>query len=99
MPFGRLSKTSHDQRIFKPLNQGTRLVVMDPAVDPYNSVISGSVYDPQSGSIRGSLTDTVREMRRFEEASRHGRSKKSASESAPSGEKQSAKTDSASRND
>ncbi|HZR84840.1 MAG TPA: hypothetical protein VFD92_27340 [Candidatus Binatia bacterium] len=70
MPFGRFSKTTHDQRVFKPLNQGTRLPVMDPAIDPYNLGTRGGVYDPQTGQIRGSLVDTATDLRRAQEGIR-----------------------------
>jgi hypothetical protein len=78
MTFGRYSKTSHDQRVFKPLNQGTRLPTMDPAIDPYNLNMRTSVYEPSTGQIRGSLTDTVRDMRRAQEASRRAAREASA---------------------
>jgi hypothetical protein len=70
MTFSRFSKTSHDQRVFKAMNQATRLPVMDPAVDPYNLGLRSNVYDPQSGQIRGSLSDAYQSIRRAQEASR-----------------------------
>jgi hypothetical protein len=70
MTFSRFSKTSHDQRVFGPLNQATRLPVMNPAIDPYNLHARSSVYDPQTGQIRGSVTDAARDIRRAQEAIR-----------------------------
>jgi hypothetical protein len=79
MSFTRFSKTSHDQRVFKPLNQGTRLPLMDPAIDPYNLVMKPSVYEPQTGQVRGSITDAYRSIRRAQDASRRATRDASAS--------------------
>ena len=74
MGFSRFSKASHDQRLFKSLNDATRLPLRDPALDPYNLVDRGvSTYDIQTGQIRGSLTDHYAEIRRGEETDRRHR--------------------------
>lgn len=70
MTFRRLSKTTHDQRLFKPLNQATRLPRMDSAIDPYDIVSHSGTYEPQTGVIRGSLSDKMRDLRRVQDASR-----------------------------
>ncbi|MEW6269073.1 MAG: hypothetical protein AB1689_07205 [Thermodesulfobacteriota bacterium] len=70
MSFGRLPRTSFDQRVFSPLKQSLGSKAMDPAIDPYNPVVRPSRYEPGTGKIRDSLTDKVREMRRAEEARR-----------------------------
>lgn len=70
----RFSKASHDQRLFKSINNGTRLPGYDPAIDPYNNVLSqGSTYDIQTGQVRGSLSDHYAEIRREEENARRQR--------------------------
>jgi hypothetical protein len=74
MSFGRLPRTSFDQRVFGPLKQSLGSKAMDPAIDPYNPVVRPSRYEPGTGKIRDSLTDKVREMRRAEEARRPHRS-------------------------
>ncbi len=73
MTFGRLSKIEHDQRAFKPLNQGTRLPKIDPAIDPYQPAVRPNVYDPQTGVIRGSLSDALRAVRRGEDLTKRSR--------------------------
>jgi len=74
MSFGRLPRTSFDQRVFSPLKQSLGSRVMDSSIDPYNPAVRPSRYEPGTGKIRDSLTDKVREMRRTEEARRPHRS-------------------------
>lgn len=70
----RFSKASHDQRLFKSLNEATRLPLRDPNLDPYNLLDrGGSTYDIQTGQIRGSLTDHYAAIRRGEETDRRHR--------------------------
>lgn len=78
MTFGRLPKTSFDRRVFESTKQALGSQVMDPSIDPYNSVVRSSRYEPGTGKIRDSLTDKVREIRRREEASRPSRSTSSS---------------------
>lgn len=68
MPFSRFAKTTHDQRSFKPFNQGTRLPVMDASIDPYNLGAKPSYYDVRSGLVRNSITDNLHDMKRNEQA-------------------------------
>jgi hypothetical protein len=70
MTFGRIPKTSFDGRMYGPLKQGLRSRTMDSTIDPYNSVLQTDRYEPHTGKIRNSLTDTVRSMRRNEELRR-----------------------------
>jgi hypothetical protein len=85
MTFSRFGKTSHDQRVFKSLNQGTRLPVMDPSIDPYNLNLKSSVYEPQTGQIRGSLNDAYTSVRRAQEASHRAAREARASSTAEDG--------------
>lgn len=83
----RFSKASHDQRLFKSLNEATRLPVRDPNLDPYNLVDRGvSTYDIQTGQIRGSLTDHYTEIRRGEENARRYQQERARIERASSPE-------------
>jgi hypothetical protein len=52
---------------------------MDPAIDPYNLVMKPSVYEPQTGQVRGSITDAYRSIRRAQDASRRATRDASAS--------------------
>lgn len=70
MGFTRFSKTSHDQKLLSPLNQGTKLPGVDPSIDPYNLGPKPSTYDIQTGTIHGSLGDHDRDIRRAEDAAR-----------------------------
>lgn len=70
MGFTRFSKTSHDQKLLSPLNQGTKLPGVDPSIDPYNLGPKPSTYDIQTGAIHGSLGDRDRDLRRAEDAAR-----------------------------
>ena len=80
MTFGRLPKTSFDRRVFDPMKKALTSQAMDPAIDPYNSVIRSSRYEPGTGKIRDSYTDKVRELRRDEETARKNRAALSRSE-------------------
>lgn len=73
MSFSRLPKTSFDRRVFDPMKQSLTSRAMDPSIDPYNPVVKPSRYEPGSGKIRDSLTDKMRDIKRFEEASRKSR--------------------------
>jgi len=73
MTFGRLPKTSFDRRVFDPMTQALGSRVIDPSIDPYNSVIKPNRYEPGTGKIRDSLTDKVREIRRAQESRRSRR--------------------------
>src|SRR5512134_1241558 len=73
MTFGRLPKTSFDRRVFDPMKKSLTSQAMDPAIDPYNSIIRSSRYEPGTGKIRDSLTDKVRDLRRTEETARKNR--------------------------
>jgi len=71
MSFGRLSKSPFDRSISRPLTQAiSPVLVMDPSVDPFNSVVKPSRYEPQTGEIRGGLVDRFREMAHLEEQDR-----------------------------
>lgn len=70
MPFSRFQKQTHDQRSFKPFNQGTRPSVMDTAVDPYILGDRASYYDIRTGLIRNSITDNLHDMKRNEQMTR-----------------------------
>ena len=83
MSFGRLPRTSFDRRVFDPMKKALTSQAMDPAIDPYNSVVRPSRYEPATGRIRDSYTDQVREMRRDEEARRKTRTEPSANKTAP----------------
>jgi len=39
---------------------------MDPDVEPYNSVIKPSRYDPQTGTIRGGIVEKEKQMRELQ---------------------------------
>lgn len=87
MGITRFSKASHDQRLFKPLNEATRLPLRDAGIDPYNLVDRGvSTYDIQTGQIRGSLTDHYSAIRRGEETDRRNRQERARIEKATSPE-------------
>jgi len=73
MTFGRLPKTSFDRRVFDPMKRALTSQAMDPAIDPYNSTVKASRYEPGTGKIRDSLTDKVRDLRRDEETARKNR--------------------------
>ena len=70
MPFGRLPKTSFDRRTFDAMKKVLNSRVMDPTVEPYNSVVRPSRYDPGTGRIRDSITDALRDMRHNEDLAR-----------------------------
>lgn len=83
----RFSKSSHDQRLFKSLNEATRLPGRDPGLDPYNMLDRGvSTYDIQTGQIRGSLTDHYSAVRRGEEEHRRHQQDRARIERASSPE-------------
>jgi len=63
MSFGRLSKAPFDKSINLPYLQATNLPTMDPDVEPYNTVVKPSRYDPQTGTIRGGIVEKEKEMR------------------------------------
>lgn len=87
MGISRFSKASHDQRLFKSLNDATRLPLRDPALDPYNLVDRGtSTYDIQTGQIHGSLTDHYAAIRRGEETERRNRQQRARLDKAASPE-------------
>jgi len=87
MGFTRFSKSSHDQRLFKPLNDATRLPTRDPGLDPYNLIDRGvSTYDIQTGQIRGSLTDYYSTIRHGEETDRRNRQQRARIDKASSPE-------------
>ena len=70
MSFTRMPKTAFDRRVFDPMKKALLSKVMDPTIEPYNSVVRPSRYDPSTGRIRDSITDALREMRHNEEMSR-----------------------------
>lgn len=87
MGITRFSKASHDQRLFKSVNEATRLPLRDPGIDPYNLVDRGvSTYDIQTGQIHGSLTDHYAAIRRGEEDDRRNRQERARIEKATSPE-------------
>jgi hypothetical protein len=63
MSFGRLSKAPFDKSINQPYLQATNLPTMDQDVEPYNTVVKPSRYDPQTGTIRGGIVEKEKEMR------------------------------------
>ena len=73
MTFSRMPKTSLPGQIYGPTKQVLRQRYVEPAVDPYTELPSAGRYDPSTGKISGSLTDTRRKMKRREEASRSRR--------------------------
>lgn len=70
MTFGRLGRTRLQGEVFAPTKDSLRSRVMDPNIDPFNSMLHSDRYEPSTGKIQGGLTDTLREMRRRQEASR-----------------------------
>jgi hypothetical protein len=73
MTFGRYPKIRIDSAVSTPMKQSSRYRAIDPAIDPYDSIVGSDRYDPQSGKIHGSLSDTLREMRRRQEMQRGSR--------------------------
>jgi hypothetical protein len=43
---------------------------MDPALDPYTTIVKPSKYEPYTGQIRGSINDALRDMRHDADVSR-----------------------------
>ena len=70
MTFGRLGRTRLQGEVFEPTKDSLRSRVMDPSIDPYNSMLQADRYDPSTGKIQGGLTDTLRAMRRRQDAAR-----------------------------
>jgi len=79
MPFDRLPKTAFDHRQLDTMKRALASHVMDPAIDPYTTIIKPSKYEPYTGQIRNSVTDALREMRHNQDLARKfGASAKSA---------------------
>jgi len=70
MTFGRLGRTRLQGEVFQPTKDSLRSRVMDPSIDPFNSMLQSDRYEPATGKIQGGLTDTLRDMRKRQEASR-----------------------------
>lgn len=70
MPFDRYPKTAFDHRQLDTMKKALASHVMDPAVDPYTSIIKPSKYEPYTGQIRNSITDALREMRHNQDLAR-----------------------------
>lgn len=74
MTFGRIGKTRLVGEVFAPFKHAMRSRVMDPSIDPYAPAAAAGRYDPATGKIQGGLSDTVKAMRRRQEAARSSRS-------------------------
>jgi hypothetical protein len=70
MSFVRLPKTSFERRELEVMKKMLSSRAMDPAIEPYNSPIHSSRYDPSTGRIRDSINDNLREMRHNEDVAR-----------------------------
>lgn len=70
MSFGRMPKTAFDPRVFDTMKKALNSRAMDPAIEPYTSAVRPSRYEPSTGRVRDSITDTLRNMRHDEEVSR-----------------------------
>lgn len=73
MTFTRFPKIEQDQRVFKPINQATRLPGIDPKIEPYNLPLGSDTYHPHTGVVRGGLVDANRDVRRSQDALRRRR--------------------------
>jgi hypothetical protein len=70
MTFGRLGRTRLQGEVFEPTKDSLRSRVMDPSIDPFNSMLQSDRYEPSTGKIQGGLSDTLRDMRKRQETSR-----------------------------
>jgi hypothetical protein len=70
MPFDRLPKTAFDHRELDTMKKVLASHVMDPAVDPYTTIVKPSKYEPYTGQIRDSINDVLRDMRHNQDLAR-----------------------------
>ena len=76
MTFSRLPGTTFDGKVFAPYRQVMRSAVMRPEVDPYRTLLEAPQYDPQTGKIRGFLSDQERVIQRHQDLSRRARKRR-----------------------
>jgi hypothetical protein len=70
MPFDRLPKSAFQHRELDTMRKLLASKVMDPAVEPYQTIVKPSKYEPYTGQIRGSINDHLRDMRHDADVSR-----------------------------
>jgi len=70
MPFDRYPKTAFDHRQLDTMKKALASKVMDPAIDPYTTIVKPSKYEPYTGQIRNSMTDALRDMRHNQDLAR-----------------------------